>query len=275
MRFFVNHEIHEIHESRGLMGTEPNTAFMKTTPFHRFNLGVLVALACVMQAGAADKAKIDVSKLPLPVPRKVDFTADVYPIFKESCLSCHGPDKQKGKYRMDTKEGAFKVTEDHGPAIQAGKSEESAIIHMVCGLIDEMLMPPPSDKPGQSEKLTAAQVGILRAWIDQGAEWPDGPIRDVAKPVTFAGDIGPLLKTSCGECHSGAGAKGGFGIETAAAVLKGGSNYGAVVTPSNPGKSSLLTIIEGKDEDLPQPERHKLQPKQVKLVRTWIEQGAK
>ena len=146
---------------------------------------------------------------------------------------------------------------------------------MVCGLIDEMLMPPPSDKPGQSEKLTAAQVGILRAWIDQGAEWPDGPIREVAVPVTFAGDIGPMLKASCGACHSGAGAKGGFGIETVAAVLKGGSSYGVVVTPSNPGKSSLLTIIEGKDEDLPQPEKHKLQPKQVKQVRTWIEQGAK
>ena len=138
-----------------------------------------------------------------------------------------------------------------------------------------MLMPPPSDKPGQSEKLTAAQVGILRAWIDQGAEWPDGPIREVAVSVTFAGDIGPMLKASCGACHSGAGAKGGFGIETVAAVLKGGSSYGVVVTPSNPGKSSLLTIIEGKDEDLPQPEKHKLQPKQVKQVRTWIEQGAK
>ena len=248
---------------------------MKTNRIQGFACGMFLSVACVMQAVAADKAKIDVSKLPLPVARKVDFTADVYPILKESCISCHGPEKQKGKYRMDTKEGAFKVTEDHGPAIQPGKSEASAIIHMVCGLIDEMLMPPPSDKPGQSEKLTAVQVGILRAWIDQGAEWPDGPIRDVAKPVTFAADVGPLFKASCGECHSGGGAKGGFSIESAAAVLKGGSTYGAVITPSNPGKSSLLTIVEGKDEDLPQPERHKLPPKQVKLVRTWIEQGAR
>ena len=239
-------------------------------------LGCLVlALAGSLAAHAADKAKLDLSKIPLPVPRKVDFTADVYPIFKESCLSCHGPEKQKGKYRMDTQEGAFKVTEDHGPDIQSSKSEQSAIIHMVCGLIDEMLMPPPSDKPGQSEKLTATQVGILRAWIDQGAEWPEGPIRDVVKPVTFAADIGPLFQASCGGCHAGTGAKGGFSIETAAAVLKGGSNYGSVVTASNPAKSSLLTIVEGKDEDLPQPEKHKLPPKQVKLVRTWIEQGAK
>lgn len=234
-----------------------------------------LVLAYGLAAHAADKPKLDLSKIPLPVPRKVDFTTDVYPIFKESCISCHGPEKQKGKYRMDTKDGAFKVTEDHGPAILAGKSEQSAIIHMVCGLIDEMLMPPPSDKPGQSEKLTATQVGILRAWIDQGAEWPEGPIRDVVQPVTFAADIGPLFKASCGECHAGSGAKGGFSIETIASVLKGGSNYGAVVTASNAAKSSLLTIIEGKDEDLPHPDKHKLQPKQVKRVRTWIEQGAK
>jgi mono/diheme cytochrome c family protein len=225
---------------------------------------------------AAEKgAKPDVSKLPLPVARPVDFTREVYPLFKEYCFKCHGPEKQKGKYRMDTKEGAFKVTEDYGPAIKPGKSEESSVIHMVCGLIDEMLMPPPSDKPGESEKLTAAQVGILRAWIDQGAVWPDGPIADVVKPVTFAADLQPVFAAACASCHSGAAAKGAFSVESAAAVLKGGSNYGSVITPGNPAKSSLLTIVAGKDEDLPAPEQHRLPPKQIELVRQWIAQGAK
>ena len=168
----------------------------------------------------AEKARIDVAKMPLPVARKVDFTREVYPIFKESCFSCHGPEKQKGKYRMDTREGAFKVTDDYGPAIKAGKSEESAIIHMVCDMIDEMLMPPPSDKPGQSEKLSKEQIGILRAWIDQGAVWPDGPIQEVVKPVTFAGDIQPLFAQACASCHSGAAAKGAFAVDTVEAVLK-------------------------------------------------------
>lgn len=224
---------------------------------------------------AADRPKIDVSRIPLPVPRKVDFTREVYPIFKESCFSCHGPEKQKGKYRMDTREGAFKVTEDYGPSIKAGKSEDSAIIHMVCGLIDEMLMPPPSDKPGQSEKLTPEQIGILRAWIDQGAEWPDGPIQEIVRPVTFANDIKPLFAQACGSCHSGPSAKGAFSIDSAESILKGGSTYGKVVTPGAAAKSSLLTIITGKDEDLPEPEKHKLQPKQVALVEKWIAQGAR
>jgi mono/diheme cytochrome c family protein len=223
----------------------------------------------------AEKARIDVSKMPLPVARKVDFTLEVYPIFKESCFSCHGPEKQKGKYRMDTREGAFKVTDDYGPSIKAGKSEESAIIHMVCDMIDEMRMPPPSDKPGQSEKLTREQIGILRAWIDQGAVWPDGPIQEVVKPVTFAGEIQPVFAQACGSCHTGAGAKGAFAVDTAESVLKGGSTYGKVVTPGNPAKSSLLTIVAGKDEDLPLPEKHQLPPKQLALVEKWISQGAK
>ena len=236
---------------------------------------LLPLLVAVPVALAADKAKIDTSKIPLPVPRKVDFTRDVYPIFKESCFSCHGPEKQKGKYRMDTRDGAFKTTDDYGPAIKAGKSEESAIIHMVSNLIDEMLMPPPSDKPGQSEKLTSEQIGILRAWIDQGAVWPDGPIQEVIKPVTFASDIRPVFAEACGSCHTGASAKGGFAVDTVETVLKGGSGYGKVITPGNPAKSSLLTILAGKDEDLPEPEKHKLAPKQVAQIEKWIQQGAK
>jgi hypothetical protein len=147
-------------------------------------------------------------------------------------------------------------------------------VYLVCGLIDEMLMPPPSDKPGQSEKLTNAQIGLLRAWIDQGAVWPEGAIQEVVRPVTFADEIGSVLKSACAECHSGASPKGTFAVDTRAAVLKGGSTYGSLVTPGNPGGSSLMTIVAGKDEDLPSPEKHRLPPKQQALLRTWIEQGA-
>ena len=224
---------------------------------------------------AADTAKIDTSRIPLPAARKIDFTTEVYPIFKEACFSCHGPEKQKGKYRMDTREGAFKTTADHGPAIKPGKSEESALIHMVCGLIDEMLMPPPSDKPGQSEKLNPVQIGVLRAWIDQGATWPDGPIRESVQPVNFANDIRPLLQAACSTCHQGSGAKGGFAVDSLESVLKGGTAYGKVIIPGNAAKSPLLTIVSGKDEDLPAPEKHRLPPKQVQLVEKWIAQGAR
>lgn len=240
---------------------------MKALPFV-----VPLALALPFALLAAE-TKIDVSKLPLPVPRKVDFVKEVYPIFKESCISCHGPEKQKGKYRMDFREAALKET-DYGPAILPGKSEQSAIIHMACNLIDEMMMPPPSDKPGQSVPLTPEQIGILRAWIDQGAEWVAGADSYV-KPVTFAADIQPILQKSCVSCHAGADAQGGFQAGSLAAVLQGGENYGKVVTPGDVKKSSLLLVVQGLDEDLPQPEKHKLADKEVALLKQWIEQGAK
>ena len=48
-----------------------------------------------------------------------------------------------------------------------GKGSESPLVHYVAGLEPEMKMPPKGDR------LTAEQVGILRAWIDQGADWPE------------------------------------------------------------------------------------------------------
>ncbi|HAB19097.1 MAG TPA: hypothetical protein PLX89_19810 [Verrucomicrobiota bacterium] len=222
---------------------------------------------------AAESKPIDVSKLPPPVSGKIDFVREVYPIFKESCISCHGPDKQKGKYRIDSRTAAFKDT-DYGPTIVVGKSEQSSLIHMIAGLVDEMLMPPPSDKPGQSEPLTREQIGVLRAWIDQGAEWPDGPV-DVEKPVTFANDVQALFASSCGSCHGTDTPKGGFNALTLTTVLKGGSGYGAVIIPGDLKKSSLITIISGLDGDLPKPEKHKLSAKQIDLVKRWIAQGAK
>jgi uncharacterized membrane protein len=138
-----------------------------------------------------------------------------------------------------------------------------------------MMMPPPSDKPGESEPLTREQIGILRAWIDQGATWPEGPIREFVKPVGFAADIHPILKKACAECHSGEDAAAAFSVDTLASVLRGGEFYGRIIEPGNPAKSPLLMIADGKDPDLPAPDRHKLPAKEHQLLSQWIEQGAK
>ena len=47
-------------------------------------LSLCIAPAGLLAAGAGKP--VDVSKLPLPVPRPVDFVKEVYPIFKESCI---------------------------------------------------------------------------------------------------------------------------------------------------------------------------------------------
>ncbi|MDR3402608.1 MAG: DUF1553 domain-containing protein [Chthoniobacter sp.] len=110
--------------------------------------------------------EIDVTKLPPPATRPVDFVKDIQPLFEKNCLKCHGPEKQKSGYRVDVRDSALKGGDDHAPNIVPGKSAASPLIHFVAGLDEDMLMPQKGDR------LTAEQIGLLRAWIDQGANWP-------------------------------------------------------------------------------------------------------
>lgn len=108
----------------------------------------------------------DASKLPAASDKKVDFAKDIQPIFKNSCMDCHDADGPMGKFRVDKKETAMKGGES-GPAIIAGKSAKSPIVFYVSGLIKGKQMPPKD----QGDALTRDQIGLLRAWIDQGAKW--------------------------------------------------------------------------------------------------------
>ncbi|HKB01792.1 MAG TPA: PSD1 and planctomycete cytochrome C domain-containing protein [Gemmataceae bacterium] len=109
--------------------------------------------------------------LPPPAGRRVEFERDVRPLLVKQCLACHGPDKQRGGLRLDRKADALKGGDD-GPVLVPGKSADSPIIRLTAGLDPDRVMPP------KGERLTAEQVGILRAWIDQGAEWPGGDSAD-------------------------------------------------------------------------------------------------
>jgi mono/diheme cytochrome c family protein len=112
-------------------------------------------------------AEVDKTKLPPPASRAVDFAKDIRPLFESKCHACHGPDKQKGQLRLDRKADALKGGDSHAPDIVPGKSADSPLIHFVAGLVPDMQMPP------KGEPLTSGQISLLRAWIDQGAQWPD------------------------------------------------------------------------------------------------------
>jgi len=123
----------------------------------------------VFTASAEDK-KVDTSKLPPASDKKdVTFEKDIKPIFEKSCFSCHGPDKQKSELRVDSAEAILKGGE-HGPNVVKGKSAESSLVHAVADLLDEDANMPPTDKREKYPALTKDQVGLVRAWIDQGAK---------------------------------------------------------------------------------------------------------
>ncbi len=100
----------------------------------------------------------------------VDFARDVRPIFVRACYSCHGAQKQRGSLRLDRKTDAFKGG-SLGNDIVPGKSADSLLLRAVAGLERDLVMP-----PKEKGRLPPEDIGILGAWIEQGAKWPDdGP----------------------------------------------------------------------------------------------------
>ena len=104
-------------------------------------------------------------------PGPVDFERDIRPIFEVSCLRCHGPVRPRGGFRLDDREAALRGG-DYGPVLVPGNSAESQLLAYVAHEVPGMEMPP----PGQGDPLTADQIASLRAWIDQGAHWPEASL---------------------------------------------------------------------------------------------------
>jgi hypothetical protein len=129
---------------------------------------VLIAICAL----ADDKAAVDPKLLPPPSTKQgVTYAKDIQPIFEKSCYPCHGPKtaKPKGKLRLDTLALVLKGGED-GPALVVGDSAKSTMVAQISMQGDpDDYMPPPKNK-ANAEPLTKEQIGLIRAWIDQGAK---------------------------------------------------------------------------------------------------------
>jgi mono/diheme cytochrome c family protein len=132
-------------------------------------LRILVALAGL--AAAASQAAAPAgpgpepgAELPPAAKRKVAFARDIQPILEASCLKCHARGKAKGGLSLESR-AALLDGGKSGPAVVPGHSAESLLITLVSGLEPESVM------PAKGSRLTPAEVGLLRAWIDQGLPW--------------------------------------------------------------------------------------------------------
>jgi len=165
-----------------------------------------VLLTFTLSVHAAEKfdlGKINLNKLPAASDKKgLTYAKDIRPMLETSCLRCHGEEQQKGGLRLDSREALLNGGK-HGKAAVAGKSKESHVVIAAAQIDDETAMPPkrrpggpggarpgapggppPQANPGApkgpggprgpggppAKALTAEQVAIIRAWIDQGAK---------------------------------------------------------------------------------------------------------
>jgi hypothetical protein len=123
------------------------------------------------------------------------FNRDVRPVLSDRCFSCHGPDsaKREADLRLDERTAAIAAK-----AIVPGKPEESLILQRVLSNDPDTVMPPDHAKLG---RLSAAEVDILRRWIENGAEyeshWAFIPITPgQTTDATISGVVDDLIRSS-------------------------------------------------------------------------------
>lgn len=101
-----------------------------------------------------------------PAEESGEYEAIIRPIFERKCFSCHGPEKQKGDYRMDTPEGLFAAGESELIPITAGRPLESYLVELITlPESDDYTMPPEG-----KERLTPEETLQVMRWIWNGAE---------------------------------------------------------------------------------------------------------
>jgi len=105
-------------------------------------------------------------------PAKVDFVKDVQPLLRDNCIDCHGPSKQKAGLRLDRRSSVLKA---FSRRVVPNSSANSMVYHRLIGSEYGMQMPPKA-------ALHPEQIDIVKAWIDQGADWPDSLANEMELP---------------------------------------------------------------------------------------------
>lgn len=119
----------------------------------------LLAAACALAAPAGLLAQGQ---------DKIDFHKQIRPILEARCYECHGPDEQEADVRFDLKSSVFPEGGEDEWIIVPGKADESEFYARIILPVDD-----PDVMPNEGAVLTKEQIALIRAWINQGAEWPD------------------------------------------------------------------------------------------------------
>jgi uncharacterized membrane protein len=100
---------------------------------------------------------------------KVDFATQIKPILEKHCMECHNADGDQ--YPIELKDDAFDY-------IVEGEPEESEMYTVLVSDDEDHLMPPADfERP-----LTDEQIGLVKRWIAEGADWPDDVTFTMWKP---------------------------------------------------------------------------------------------
>ncbi|MDZ4850776.1 MAG: PSD1 and planctomycete cytochrome C domain-containing protein [Pirellulaceae bacterium] len=97
---------------------------------------------------------------------------EVYTILNRACFECHGPTRQDGSLRLDSRE-AIAAGGDSGSPIDSDEPQNSDLLRRIrLSKGDEEVMPKRGDVLGKRE------VNLIREWIARGAPWSDNAAKE-------------------------------------------------------------------------------------------------
>jgi WD40 repeat protein len=148
-------------------------------PFTRsLSLALLGVVGMVAQLSAADKpTPIQIAEIKHEGP--VDFEKEVLPVLRRNCLACHSATEAESDLVLETPQTILKGGSE-GPAVVAGKSAESLLLMLAAHQKDPIM--PPAGNDVKAKNLTADELGLIKLWIDQGAQ---GDVKSTSGPLVW------------------------------------------------------------------------------------------
>jgi uncharacterized membrane protein len=204
---------------------------------------------------------------------EIDFARDVQPILEHNCVSCHREENAKGDVRLDTK-AATLAGDD---VLVPGDPEASSLYWTTTLPLDDELIMPPIKNEEKDYPLTDAEKAVLKQWIVDGAEWPEGivlePRKRLPKTISFIEHVQPILELNCVACHYEGKVKADLRLDTKAYAFA--TDY--VISPGNALESDLYVLCTLPMDDemfMPPAPADPLSSGDLYTLRRWIDEGA-
>tara|TARA_R110002111_G_scaffold108086_1_gene166730 strand:- start:24792 stop:28157 length:3366 start_codon:yes stop_codon:yes gene_type:complete len=96
------------------------------------------------------------------------------------------------------------------------------------------------------------------------------------KMIDFEKQILPIFQTNCFDCHDENTQESKFRLDRKSSLLRGGESGEPAIISGQSAQSHLIKLVRGAEAGhlMPPDEQDRLSPEQIRLLETWIDQGA-